>query len=189
MRTAMTLLMTGLTAWSVGCSVDSIPPAAQVAEITSPLPAASTSDEQSYREPAIPGGSGDLHQTRPLADGILPVASNGVWVGPFRMRSWPTHTVRFHHGGIRHMPRWFADPHDDVDTFGPACWGPQSPCVGIGGSFGWDGDDLVAFVYCPGRFLVNLVAVPVSIIVRPVWAPEVTDRTATVLQAEPPSPK
>ena len=106
-----------------------------------------------YREVQVPGGSEALAVRQE---------------GPFRFRAWAPAKVGFVDGRIRHMPRWFADPQDDVEqplgTMGPDC------------------RDVAADACSIGRFLVNIGALPVSMVMHPCCGGEVSDRTATIVQ-------
>ncbi|MCG3181658.1 MAG: hypothetical protein BIFFINMI_04056 [Phycisphaerae bacterium] len=109
-----------------------------------------------YRHPTIPGGSKELVVTRE---------------GEFRHRDWAPAAATYVPCQVEHMQRWFADPYDDVTRLGPA-------------GFGCTCDDLLAGVYCPARFMVNLVALPVSVIVKPICVPEYSGGQPRIVETD-----
>jgi len=171
-----------VVAWvlaGAGCATSSspAPPAVQFGELAgfgpvAPLLAASDTE-------GLPGGlEAEQKLPRGPADPLYqPPVMNSAGVndrlavtsdGSFRHRNWEPGVARYSDGRVTHMPRWYADPYDDVTQ-------PRAD------GFGPGGDDLLASVYNPGRFLVNLVASPVSAVVHPIWAPATTDGGAAIV--------
>lgn len=64
-------------------------------------------------------------------------------------------------GSVTHGPLYFEDPFEDKGS--------------VDGRFAWTVEDYFAFVYDGGRFLLNGMAVPVSMIVTPPWTVMVSD--------------
>ena len=58
-------------------------------------------------------------------------------------------------GTVAHWPLWFEDPFEDKGS--------------EDGQFAWTYEDYVAFPYGLGRFLLNTMGFPVSVVVTPVW--------------------
>ena len=179
MRTIRVLTVVALACGLAGCAGQADPPVVYAA---GPAPALQTVElAQRNALPLATGPESSDTAVRPLgpADpryeelplGVVPPALAVTTVGPYRMRNWPTQTVRFSDGRIAHMPRWFADPYDDRTMYPQDC-------------YGWSREDAIGFVYCPGRFLANLIALPVTVVVHPLWAPAYTDRTATIVETE-----
>lgn len=155
----------------VGCSGQTgKTPSPQVAEMTQPAteppappPSVTPSEDEIEKEvqKRLPRGPADPHYQDPeigQANPALVVA----FVDGLRFRNWPSQTTRFANGRLAHMPLWFADP---IET--KAIWGDKDTSA-------------LAAVYCPARFIVNLVALPVTVFVHPIWENTVTDRTGDV---------
>lgn len=65
------------------------------------------------------------------------------------------------YGGVPHYPLWWEDPFEDK---------------GDGdGKFAWTYADYIALPYGQGRFLLNTMAFPVSVVVTPPWTSMVSD--------------
>jgi len=177
MRTISVLTTVALACGLAGCAgqadslvVYSAGPALQTVELAQRTGQAPATVAESPETAARPLGPADpVYRDLPI--GVIPPALAVTTVGPYRMRTWPTQTARFSSGRIAHMPRWFADPYDDRTMYEQA-------------RYGWSCDDAVAFVYCPGRFLANLVALPVTVFVHPLCGTAYTDRTATIVETE-----
>jgi len=72
---------------------------------------------------------------------------------PITPRTWYESAAETAAPGVTHFPYWYEDPFvvkgDGNDTYG------------------WTGCDWLAMVYCPCRFVVNTVGLPVSMIKEP----------------------
>lgn len=75
--------------------------------------------------------------------------------GALRKRDEPTSYALRERGEVTHWPLWFEDPFEDKGA------GREEYLVG------WE--DGVAMLYSPARYVLNLVAVPVSAVVTPPW--------------------
>ncbi len=170
MRSIVAVVIAALVLALAGCAartdLPNVPAAAEAADASVPA--------QTYR-PMPQGPADPVYRQPDLFTGSPDLAI--LTEGPFHMRLWPTRRVHYAHGEVRHMPRWLADPYDDDLSDKP-------------GTYFWSKEDLLAFVYSPGRFLVNAVALPVTVFVHPLWAVEVTDRTPSVgaMDQTPPLP-
>ncbi|MDD4889612.1 MAG: hypothetical protein PHU85_06745 [Phycisphaerae bacterium] len=174
MKTATVILAIGLLAL-LGCSGQTgKTPLPQVAEMTQrtvaaeaepPVPPATITPSEDEIEKEVqkrlPHGPADPHYRDPEVGQANPALAVAFADG-LRFRNWPSQTTQFSNGKVSHMPLWFADP---VET--KAIWGDKDMSV-------------LAAVYCPARFIVNLVALPVTVFVHPVWENTVTDRTGDV---------
>ena len=167
MKTALTILTAMLLLWAIGCSGDPDRPVVpQASELGPPAsqPAASAilpSDPEiesaAEIQRRLPHGPADPHYREPIIGQCGPDLVISPCEG-FNLRPWPTRTLTYPNGQVVHMPLWFADPADTTDQFGL-------------------GDQVRAGLYSPLRFVANLVGLPVTVFVHPIWQPTVTDAT------------
>lgn len=64
-------------------------------------------------------------------------------------------------GSVKHYPLYFEDPFEDHGS--------------DDGKFAWTGEDYYWMVEWRARYLVNLIAFPLSAVVNPPWQPMVSD--------------
>jgi len=74
---------------------------------------------------------------------------------PIQTRHWAPTQARYEKPTVSHFPSYFLDP---FETRGD----------GVDG-YGWSYMDLAAVAYSPARFVVNTVAIPVSMVKDPPW--------------------
>lgn len=106
----------------------------------------------------IPHGAADPQYTDPVIGQASPRLSV-EFAGGVRTRPWTPAGVQQADGSVAHAPLWFEDP------------------LGLRGIYGGKDVTALAAAYSPMRFAVNLVALPVTMIIHPVWQKDVTDRT------------
>ena len=70
--------------------------------------------------------------------------------------NWPQLTARGNRGTVTHWALWYEDPLEDVGVYDSR--------------FAWTWQDYVAWPYSTGRWIVNALALPVSVIVTPPFA-------------------
>ncbi|HMQ14488.1 MAG TPA: hypothetical protein PKC49_00805 [Phycisphaerae bacterium] len=78
-----------------------------------------------------------------------------------RQRSWPRQEIGSQYEPVAHGPLYFEDPFEDKGAGRP--------------DQRWGWEDYVALAYCPARHVLNLLAMPVSIVVTPPWTPMESD--------------
>ncbi len=78
-----------------------------------------------------------------------------------RQRAWPRQEVSSAYEPVVHGPLCFEDPFEDKGAGRP--------------DHRWGWEDYVALAYCPARFVLNLGAMPVSMVVTPPWTPMESD--------------
>ncbi len=71
--------------------------------------------------------------------------------------------VHHENGSVTHWPLWFEDPFEDKGNR----LDPRVHRDALDSEFVWNWADYLHILYGPGRFLLNTVAIPASIIVRP----------------------
>ncbi len=82
--------------------------------------------------------------------------------GPARHRDWEATTVAAESGIVRHWPLYTEDPFEDKGHGRTDATDPHNVY-----RYGWE--DFVALAYCPARFTLNWLALPVSAVVTPPW--------------------
>jgi len=82
--------------------------------------------------------------------------------GPPRHRDWEAATVAAESGVVRHWPLYTEDPFEDKGHGRTDATDPYNVY-----RYGWE--DFVALAYCPARFTLNWLALPVSAVVTPPW--------------------
>lgn len=70
-------------------------------------------------------------------------------------RDWDQVVLHSADGAVKHAPLYFEDPFEDQ--------GSQD------GKFAWTGEDYFQLFYWRGRYLANLIALPVSLVDTPPW--------------------
>ena len=70
-------------------------------------------------------------------------------------RDWASFTLQAADGTVHHGPLYFEDPFEDKGS--------------DDGKLAWTGEDYLQFFYWRGRYIVNLIAFPVSAVVTPPW--------------------
>jgi hypothetical protein len=91
---------------------------------------------------------------------------------PITPRTWQETSAQYAAPVVTHFPYWYEDPvvvkGDGNDTYG------------------WTGDDWLAMVYCPCRFVVNTVGMPISMIKDPPGKMMCTDLDQPIPACMPP---
>lgn len=102
-----------------------------------------------YQDETIP--SGDI--TTPTAEAVARGARPTGAVEHLRPGDWPEVEAVGHGGTVSHWPLWFEDPFEDQGS--------------EDGRFAVTWEDYYAWPYSTGRWLVNFLALPGSIVVTP----------------------
>jgi hypothetical protein len=78
-------------------------------------------------------------------------------------RGWSSMTGYYAAPVVQHGPLYFEDEFENVGVVSDAC--PR----------GWTWLDFVSIPYCDARWMLNTIAVPVSMVVYPPWQPTCSD--------------
>lgn len=117
-------------------------------------------------------GTGCSHMVNPFADNMKPAseittpsaerirAAHAGRDKP-RQRGWPPNVALRQDPCTYHWPLWFSGPFEDTGS--------------TNGQFKWTLEDYFAMIYCPARQVVNLCALPVSVVVDPIWTLHCSD--------------
>jgi len=174
MKTFAAILGACWLASLVGCSKDSdtpiVPQVSDVGRSGGPPAAIPPSDSERESERAIqetlPHGPADSKYHEPMI-GVAGPELAITTSGRFDLRPWAGRTITYPNVRLAHEPLWLEDPLASQDLFGhPAC----EPAAGF---------------YSVGRFWVNMVGLPVTIVVHPFWERAVTDRTPVLPPTAP----
>jgi len=78
-------------------------------------------------------------------------------------RDWPAMTSYYAVPLVQHGPLYFEDEFENVGPVSGSC--PR----------GWTWLDFLAIPYCDGRWMLNTIASPISMVVYPPWQPTCSD--------------
>ncbi len=78
-----------------------------------------------------------------------------------RHRDWPAAIMATQDQGVDHSPLYWSDPFEDHGSDDL--------------HFAWTWEDYLALPGCPARQMVNTAALPISVVVDPIWAVRCSD--------------
>lgn len=97
----------------------------------------------------------ELANEPPVTTASVETVQNSKATRSVQQRDWPAKELYSQNGAVRHHPLYFEDGFEDKGS--------------DDGKFAWTHEDYVQLFSWRGRFLINTIAFPVSVVVTPPW--------------------